>query len=35
MPANIPHAAMAPEPFKFLLAILRNPKEANENSTQV
>jgi len=27
MPANIPHAVLAPEPFKMLLVMLRNPKE--------
>jgi quercetin dioxygenase-like cupin family protein len=35
MPANIPHAVLAPEPFKMLLVMLRNPKEAMENRMQV
>jgi quercetin dioxygenase-like cupin family protein len=35
MPANIPHAVLAPEPFKMLLVMLRNPKEASVDNTQV
>ena len=31
MPANIPHAVEAPEPFKMLLVMLRNPKESVDN----
>jgi quercetin dioxygenase-like cupin family protein len=35
MPANIPHAVLAPEPFKMLLVMLRNPKEGASNPVQV
>ena len=35
MPANIPHAVVAPEPFKMLLVMLRNPKEETKNKMQV
>ncbi len=31
MPADIPHAVLAPEPFKMLLVMLRNPKKSEEN----
>ncbi len=34
MPANVPHAVKAPQRFKMLLVMLKNPSEPTESETK-